>query len=89
MLLLETLSHVSNFSVLSKALLRPGRLDRIVYVPLPEAETRKQILELQLKKMPICKDLDTNYLVEKTNGYSGAEVSALLSRAQIEYFMYF
>lgn len=62
--------------------MRPGRLDRIVYVPLPEAETRKQILELQLKKMPVCKDLDINYLVDKTNGYSGAEVSALLLCSQ-------
>lgn len=60
-----------------QALLRPGRLDRIVYVPLPDSETRKQIFSLQLKKMPVCPTLDVNTLVDKTEGYSGAEVTQL------------
>lgn len=69
---------------IDKALLRPGRLDRIVYVPLPDTDTRKQIFSLQLKKMPICPTIDVNTLVEKTEGYSGAEVLAVCHEAAMK-----
>lgn len=48
-----------------------------MYVPLPDTDTRKQIFSLQLKKMPICPTLDVNSLVDKTEGYSGAEVTLI------------
>lgn len=54
--------------------MRPGRLDRIVYVPLPDKSTREQILHIQLKKMPVSRGVDVSDLVNKTEGYSGAEV---------------
>ena len=54
--------------------MRPGRLDRIVYVPLPNKSTREQIFRIQLKKMPVSGDVDVNDLVNQTEGYSGAEV---------------
>jgi ATP-dependent 26S proteasome regulatory subunit len=57
-----------------QALLRPGRLDRIVYVPLPDANTRQEILEMQLRKMPVASDVNIDELVNRTEGYSGAEV---------------
>lgn len=58
-----------------QALLRPGRLDRKVYVPLPDKTTRFEILRLKLSKMPISHDVDIDKLVDLTENYSGAEVS--------------
>jgi AAA family ATPase len=55
--------------------MRPGRLDRILYVPLPDENTRKQIINIKLGKMPVEKSVDVNDIVRRTNGYSGAEVN--------------
>lgn len=66
---------------IDKALLRPGRLDSIIYVPLPDAESRKEIIEIQFRKMPISSDVDLSLLVERTKGYSGAEIIALCHEA--------
>lgn len=65
------------------ALLRPGRLDRIVYVPLPDKKTRQEIFSIQLKKTPVSADVDVAMLVEKTEGYSGAEVIASCHEAAL------
>lgn len=62
---------------LVKALLRPGRLDRLVYVPLPDLATRSSILRIQLAKMPVDSDLTVEKLALETDGYSGAEVSSV------------
>ena len=62
-------SHI----LILQALLRPGRLDRIVYVPLPDIQTRQQIFSIHMKKSPTV-DVDINELVRGTEGYSGAEV---------------
>ncbi|KAK9744285.1 AAA+ lid domain [Popillia japonica] len=66
---------------IDKALLRPGRLDRLVYVPLPDMETRREIFRLKLAKMPISDDVDIGRLVALTEGYSGAEVNAVCHEA--------
>lgn len=66
---------------IDKALLRPGRLDRIIYVPLPDNSTRKQLFELQFKKMPIEKLVNSEQLALETNGYSGAEIVAVCNEA--------
>lgn len=58
--------------------MRPGRLDRKVYVPLPDKITRLEILKLKLSKMPISADVDINNLVELTENYSGAEVRSTI-----------
>lgn len=60
--------------LLVQALMRPGRLDRIVYVPLPDADTRRDILRIQFKRMPVAEDVNIDELVHLTAGYSGAEV---------------
>ncbi|EFA02694.2 Transitional endoplasmic reticulum ATPase TER94-like Protein [Tribolium castaneum] len=65
---------------IDKALLRPGRLDRIVYVPLPDDDTRREIFKLKLGKMPVC-NVDVEELVRLTPGYSGAEVNAVCHEA--------
>ncbi|CAJ0961475.1 unnamed protein product, partial [Mesorhabditis belari] len=70
---------------LDSALLRPGRLDRAIYVGLPDEESRREIIELSLKTMnannAIADDLDIDELVRRTDGYSGAEIVALCQTA--------
>ena len=67
--------------VLDKALMRPGRIDRKVYVPPPDAASREAILRLEMKKMPVCDTVDMSELVEVTEGFSGAEVVAVTTEA--------
>ncbi|XP_033829827.1 ribosome biogenesis protein SPATA5 isoform X1 [Periophthalmus magnuspinnatus] len=69
--------------MMDKALMRPGRLDRIVYVPLPDASTRHEIFSLQFKNMPIAPDVSIEELVSKTNKYSGAEITAVCREAAL------
>ena len=54
--------------------MRPGRLDRILYVSLPDALTRREIFKIQFRRMPVHPDVDLEELVVQTDGYSGAEV---------------
>jgi len=61
--------------------MRPGRLDRIVYVKLPDEEARREIFELKFKQIPVDKDIDVQMLVEKTKRYSGAEIAAVCNEA--------
>ncbi|XP_050299634.1 ribosome biogenesis protein SPATA5 isoform X2 [Anthonomus grandis grandis] len=65
---------------IDKALLRPGRLDRIVYVPLPDDDTRREIFRIKMLKMPT-KGVNLEELVTKTKNYSGAEVNAVCHEA--------
>ena len=66
--------------ILDPALLRPGRFDRIIYVPLPDYEARLEILRIYTKDMPI-KDLDLKTLAAKTELYSGADLENLCREA--------
>ncbi|KAK6640319.1 hypothetical protein RUM44_012005 [Polyplax serrata] len=66
------------------ALLRPGRLDRIVYVPLPDAKTRKEIFQIQLKKTIAAEDVTIEELVDRTEGFSGAEIVAVCREAALK-----
>lgn len=63
------------------ALLRPGRLDSLIYVPLPDCNARREIFRIRTKNMPLQEDIDVEELVSKTNGYSGAEVTAICTEA--------
>lgn len=67
--------------LIDKAIMRPGRLDRIVYVRLPDAQTRRDIFRIKLSKMPLNADVNIDSLVERTDGYSGAEVQAICQEA--------
>lgn len=70
--------------LIDRALMRPGRLDRIVYVQLPDAETRREIFKIKLSKIPIGKDVDIEILVSKTDGHSGAEIEAICKEAALK-----
>ncbi len=63
------------------AMMRPGRLDAKVYVPLPDAAARFRLLEIYMGKRPLGEDVDFAELVERTQGYSGADMRAIASRA--------
>lgn len=63
------------------ALLRPGRLDSLIYVPLPDASARTEIFHIRTKNMPLQEDIDVAELVQRTAGYSGAEVTAICTEA--------
>jgi transitional endoplasmic reticulum ATPase len=66
---------------LDNALCRPGRLDTLVYVPLPDEASRVGILKAQLRKTPVAKDVDLNYIASKTHGFSGADLGFITQRA--------
>ncbi|MDE1856631.1 MAG: AAA family ATPase [Candidatus Micrarchaeota archaeon] len=64
-------------NVLDPAILRPGRFDKIVYMPLPDLEGRKRIFEKYINGLPISRDVDIDELAEKTERYSGADIKAM------------
>ncbi|PAV82804.1 hypothetical protein WR25_21976 [Diploscapter pachys] len=66
---------------LDTALLRPGRLDRSIYVGLPSASTRLAILQMRTKRMTLADDVDLAKIAERTEGYSGAEIVAVCRQA--------
>ncbi|KAG1874407.1 P-loop containing nucleoside triphosphate hydrolase protein [Suillus subluteus] len=63
------------------ALLRPGRLDQLIYIPLPDEVSRLAILEATLKKSPISQDVDLSFLAKQTHGFSGADLTEICQRA--------
>lgn len=70
--------------LIDKALMRPGRIDRIVYVKLPDDTTRAEIFKIKFRNMPIAEDVDLTVLVDRTKGYSGAEVQAVCQEAAMK-----
>ncbi|WNY28882.1 ATP-dependent zinc metalloprotease FtsH [Methanimicrococcus stummii] len=66
---------------LDPALIRPGRLDRMVYVGVPDLVGRKSIFEIYLKKTPLSDDVSIEKLAETTRGYTGADIEAVCREA--------
>lgn len=71
---------------LDPALLRPGRLDRLVYVAPPDPPARRKILELNLKMVPLAEDIDLDAISDRTNSFSGADMAALAQRVREKVF---
>jgi transitional endoplasmic reticulum ATPase len=67
--------------IIDPALLRPGRFDRILYVPPPDRESRLQIIKIHTKKKPLDQDVNIEVLADKTDGYTGADIASLSSAA--------
>ena len=67
--------------IIDSALLRPGRFDRLLYVPPPDYESRKQIIHIHTKKKPLADDTNIDNLATKMDGYTGADIAAVASAA--------
>ena len=67
--------------LIDPALLRPGRLERLVYVPPPDKYGRLKILKVLTKRMPLAKDVDLESIAERTENYSGADLAAIVREA--------
>ncbi|MFB6470591.1 MAG: ATP-binding protein, partial [Vulcanisaeta sp. AZ3] len=67
--------------IVDPALLRPGRFDRIVYVPPPNQKARYEILKIHTKNMPLARDVDLEELAKMTEGYTGADIELLAREA--------
>lgn len=69
--------------VLDPALLRPGRFDRQVYVPLPDIRGREQILKVHMRKVPIADNVDASIIARGTPGFSGADLANLVNESAL------
>ncbi|MGB6674949.1 MAG: AAA family ATPase, partial [Candidatus Nitrosopolaris sp.] len=75
------LAATNRVDMIDTALLRPGRFDKIVYVPKPDVKTRQKILEIHTKGKPLGRDIDLKRIADVTEGFSGADVSAVANTA--------
>ncbi len=73
----------NRLDIVDEALLRPGRFDRIIEVPKPDAKGRRHIFEIHTKKKPLASDVNLEKLVEITDGFTGAEIAGVCSRAAV------
>ncbi len=67
--------------IVDPALLRPGRFDRMLLVPPPDLEARKQIFRIHTKKTPLAEDVKPDELARKTEGYTGADIASICNTA--------
>ncbi|MEM2280806.1 MAG: CDC48 family AAA ATPase, partial [Candidatus Bathyarchaeia archaeon] len=67
--------------IVDPALLRPGRFDKLLYVPPPDLEARKEILKIHLRKKPLAEDVNIEEVAKRTEGYTGADLAAVCNTA--------
>jgi len=67
--------------IIDSAILRPGRLDQLIYIPLPDEPSRISILRANLRKTPISQEVNLDYLAKVTHGFSGADLTEISQRA--------
>ena len=67
--------------IIDPALLRPGRFDRVIYVPPPDEEARLEILKVHTRNMPLAEDVNLKEIAKRTEGYTGADLEVLVREA--------
>jgi transitional endoplasmic reticulum ATPase len=75
------LASTNRPDILDPALLRPGRFDRLIYVPPPDYEARLEIFKVHTRNMPLAEDIDLQHLARMTEGYSGSDIEAVCREA--------
>jgi transitional endoplasmic reticulum ATPase len=75
------LAATNRIDIVDPALLRAGRFDKLIQIPLPDKPARKDILKIHTKGVPIAKDVDLDRLVDMTEGFSGADMASLTNTA--------
>ena len=67
--------------ILDPAVIRPGRLDQLIYIPLPDLKSRIAIFQAALRKAPLDPEIDLDVLARSTHGFSGADISEICTTA--------
>jgi len=67
--------------IIDPALMRPGRLDQLIYIPLPDLEGRVGVFKAVLRKSPVAKDVDLHFLAKRLEGFSGADITEICQGA--------
>ena len=67
--------------IIDTALMRPGRLDQLIYIPMPDFESRLSILRATLRKSPVAKEVDLSYLASQTDKFTGADLTEICQSA--------
>ncbi len=75
------IAATNRVDMVDPALMRPGRIDRILYIPNPDLEARKAIMDIHTRGKPLAEDVDLDKLAELMEGYSGADIAATCSAA--------
>jgi proteasome regulatory subunit len=75
------LAATNRLDILDQAMLRPGRFDRFIEVPMPDQEARAKILDIHTRNIALSKTIDLNYLAKITEGANGSELKAIATEA--------
>ncbi|WP_318567503.1 proteasome-activating nucleotidase Pan2 [Salinigranum marinum] len=78
---IRIIAATNRFDMLDEAILRPGRFDRLIEVPHPNAEGRTRILDIHTRDMRLAEDVDTTAIASDLEGYSGADIASLATEA--------
>ena len=74
-------AYANRPDIIDSAILRPGRLDQLIYIPLPDEKSRVNILKANLRKTPLNKEINLDYMARMTKGFSGADLTEICQRA--------
>ncbi|KSW12140.1 proteasome-activating nucleotidase [Pyrodictium occultum] len=77
----KVIAATNRIDILDPALLRPGRFDRLIYVPPPDEKGRLEIFKIHTRRMPLAEDVDLAYLARVTEGATGADIRAIVMEA--------
>jgi proteasome regulatory subunit len=78
---IRIVAATNRFDMLDRAILRPGRFDRLIEVPKPDWDGRQRVLEIHTRGMNLADDVDLSALAGETDGFSGAELASLATEA--------
>jgi proteasome regulatory subunit len=78
---IRIIAATNRFDMLDRAILRPGRFDRLIEVPDPDREARRKILDIHTRDMNLADDVDFEQLAKRTEGKSGADLESLTTEA--------